>query len=362
MVNESSKFQRIVIFSPNWLGDAVMALPAIADVRRAHPHASLAVAARAAVGPVFEATTGVNEVIPLAGRGGRSSVLSWLPNSRALAAERFDLAILLPNSVAVAWLAKRAGIPERWGYRADWRGSLLTRQVDRPAKALHQVAYYQELVRALGIPNGPIASTLRARDEDVLRARDLLARSTIAPQHPVVAVAPGAAYGHAKRWLPERFADVINRLVGQTPAAVVLVGSRGDADSGAAVLAALAPRREGGRTVDLIGQTDLPLLMGVLSRCRLLISNDSGAMHLAAALGVPVTAVFGSTDEHATGPVAWNGQMMDHAVLTHDVWCRPCLFRECPIDHRCMTGIRSDAVFQAAQRLLNRPSSAPAGN
>ena len=353
--------QRMVVLAPNWLGDAVMALPAIDDIRRHYKGARLGVAVRASIAPLFKAVEGVDDVLPLDGRGRLSNIAGLRGDSRRLKASRHELAILLPNSFAAAWLAWRAGVPERWGYRSDWRGPLLTRHVPRPSGERHQVAYYQELVRALGIPNGPVRASVRVSAEDVQRARDLLRGSGIDASDPVVAVAPGAAFGHAKQWPPDRFGDVIDRISRETAARVVLVGSRGDAGSGYAVLASIRSQASRKRVIDLIGRTDLGLLMGVLSDCQALISNDSGAMHLATALGVRVTAIFGSTNERTTGPVDWPGKTGGHKVLTSAVWCRPCMLRECPIDHRCMTGVSPADVFGEARAQLSAATPAASG-
>jgi heptosyltransferase-2 len=169
-----------------------------------------------------------------------------------------------------------------------------------------------------------------------------LARAGWNRQTPLVALAPGAAYGGAKRWPPEYFAELAGTLAGDGVVSV-MVGSDADAATGHEI----AARAGAGRILNLIGATDLPTLAGVLAACRAVVSNDSGAMHLAAAIGVPVTAVFGPTDEMATG---LRGDA--HAIVTHPVWCRPCLLRECPLDHACMRGVGVDAVLTEARRTL----------
>jgi heptosyltransferase-2 len=163
----------------------------------------------------------------------------------------------------------------------------------------------------------------------------------------VVGLAPGAAYGYAKRWPPDRVARLIVRLVRERGAVCVLGGAAGDRASGREIESALPP---GIQVVNLIGRTDLRVFAGILARCRAFVSNDSGAMHLAAALGVPVAAIFGPTDERVTAPLG------EHDVLLHQVFCRPCMLRECPIDHRCMKGVSVDAVFQAVSRRLGPAS------
>jgi heptosyltransferase II len=334
--------KRLVIVAPNWLGDAVMALPAIADVRRAWPDAHVAIAARPSVAPIFglvAAVPGVNEVFVLDRAPGMDA---------ALKARSFDAALLLTNSFHTAWIARRAGIQERWGYRADWRAPLLTRAFSRPA-GVHQAEYYQQLVRGLGCMNGPQRPVITVGAETRRAGAERLKAAGWDGQAPLVAMAPGAAYGGAKRWPAESFAGVAGELARRDSAAVVLIGTAADAAAGAAVESVEHDAR--GTILNLIGQTDLPALAGVLAHCRGLVTNDSGAMHLAAALGVAVTAMFGPTRERETRPLGPEG-LAAPAVLTHDVWCRPCMLRECPLVHRCMRGITVNAVLAAARRTL----------
>jgi heptosyltransferase-2 len=343
-MNEDSRAPaRIVVRMPNWLGDAVMALPAVAAVRAAFPKASLAVAALPAIAPMFAENTGIaeKEVLTI-DRGDEST---------RLRDGRFDTILLLPNSFRSAWTARQSGIPHRWGYGTGLRGALLTRSVKRSRTAVHQSAYYADLVRALGITVGdaPPRITPTARTQE--RAGALLSVEADFSQ-PVsgrlkpastIGFAPGAAYGHAKRWPPERVAQVVTRLVRERSARCILVGAEADREAGRAIESSLPPDVA---VYNLIGRTDLRLLIGVLARCDAFVSNDSGAMHLAAAAGVPVTAIFGPTNEQATAPIG------DHDVLIRQVFCRPCMLRECPIDHRCMKRISAEDVYASVARRL----------
>lgn len=345
--------RNIVIFAPNWLGDAVMALPAIADVRRHFSEAELTIAARQPLAPLFRSVDGVNAVVTLAANGLIRRAVDRPGDARRLASDTFEVALLLPNSFSSAWLAWRAGIPERWGYRSDLRGALLTRTVARPRGARHQAAYYQELTRALGISSGPCEPRVRVSDEARGRAAELLASEGVHAADRLIGIAPGAAYGHAKRWPSRHFAELIGRLAHETAAKCALVGSAADREAGREVVECVARSKQPTSVINLIGRTDLPLLIGVMSHCRAFVSNDSGAMHLAAASGLPVTALFGPTDERATSPLARSDVRFPHEILTHAVWCRPCMLRECPIDHRCMTGISTSAAFEALGRQLD---------
>ena len=334
--------KRLVILAPNWLGDAVMALPAIADVRRASPRVSITVAARPAIAPLFQLVPEVNKTIVLSRAASIGDIANWRAPGAALADRRFDTALLFPNSIHSALVALSAGIPERWGYRAGWRGGLLTRSLRR-TRGLHQVEYYQQLVHALGFPNGDSEPRVTVPDKARAAASRLLAAEGWNGRTPLVALAPGAAYGSAKRWPPAYFAELADSLA-RDGVGCVMVGGAADVSTGQAILDALERRDT---IVNLIGRTDLPALAGVLTRSRGLVTNDSGAMHLAAAAGVSVTAVFGPTDDAATRP---RGDA--HVVLVHPVWCRPCMLRECPLDHDCMRGVSAAAVLDAARRTL----------
>jgi heptosyltransferase-2 len=324
----------VVVLAPNWLGDAVMALPAFSDVRRHFADRRLVVAARPSVDSLFTMVPGLDSIVSAdveSVRGARASV-----------------AVLFPNSFASAWIVRRAGVPERWGYSADLRRPLLTKAIRRPGKPMHQSEYYQHLVDALGISNGPREAALAISAEAVHDARRLLVQHGWDAQSALAVLAPGAAYGKAKQWIPTHVVRLIAHLVRDRRMTCALVGSRGDAAATGAIRSA-APTDCQPRVLDLAGLTTLPALAAIMSVARVCVSNDSGAMHLAAAAGVPTVAVFGPTNERATAPLA--RQNVSIEVVTNPVWCRPCMLRECPIDHRCMTGIEPDHVLAAIDRI-----------
>ena len=325
---------RVLIRAPNWLGDAVMALPAMAAVRRTFPRSAIGVAAPASVAPMFSEMTDVSPDHVL--------TVNRATETADLRLGRYDLVILLPNSFRSAWVARRAQVPHRWGIAANARGWLLTRRV-RPARTgRHQAARYLALMEALGISATDDLPRIGVTTVTRQRAAEQLARDGVDASAALVGIAPGAAYGHAKRWPPRRVAELVQRL-GQRDATCVLVGAASDRDAGREIESALP---SSARVVNLIGRTDLRLLAGLLERCQAFVSNDSGAMHLAAAVGVPVTAIFGPTDERVTAPLG------NHDVIIHQVFCRPCMLRDCPIDHRCMKRISVDRVFESVVRRL----------
>jgi heptosyltransferase-2 len=344
---------RLVVLAPNWLGDAVMALPAIADLRRRFPSAHIAVAARASVAPMFELAEDVSSVITLRWRG-RLLRRDGLPDDVAtLRQGAFDAALLLPNSLASAWLVRQARIPERWGYARDWRSPLLTRAIPTRSASLHQGAYYQHLTRSLGVPSGPLEARLTSPGADLESAREMLTRHGFDAGRRVVTLAPGAAYGTAKRWLPEHFATLVSWLVARQ-VTCVLVGGPADASATTLVRGGV-PRELRPHVIDLAGGTTLRQLAGLLALSDVCVSNDSGAMHLAAALGVRVVALFGPTRDHETAPLSRASRPA--TVLVNQVWCRPCMLRECPLDHQCMTGLAPARVQAAVTEALMGASS-----
>ena len=332
---------RVVVRGPNWLGDLVMAAPAIRAVRQAWPEARLDVAVPTGLAPLVPVLAPGIEALALEGRTGPWSVVR---HAEAIRRGTYDLAILLTNSFASALAMRQAGVPERWGYRRDGRGWLLTRAIapkQARRESSHHADYYAALVEALGLPRPSLdvqaVLPQAARDEAV----GLLREAGWDGSAGLLACAPGAAYGTAKQWPPANVAAVAAAWIADG-GAVVLLGAAGDRPAASAVANALGPHvARPGVLIDLTARTSLVGLAGVLATAHRVLANDSGAMHVAAALGTPTVAVFGPTREYATSPLG------PHRILTHEVWCRPCMLRECPLDHRCMTGVGPDRVVDA---------------
>ncbi len=345
-LSDHTSVSRLVVRAPNWLGDAVLALPAMTALRRHFAASHLTIAAVPGVAPMFREQTDVSpdSVVEVSERL-REAVAMYEGGG-------FELGILFPNSFRSAWSMWRAGIAGRWGYPTSGRGWLLTRRSvpERTRGVNHQSDYFRRLVRGLDVPCGDDPPRLRVSAPSAERASALLSQRGIAPDRELIAFAPGAAYGEAKQWIPERVAAVAARLVREYGAACVVLGASHDRTVARAIeswVRVHAPDASA-HVIDLVGRTTLGALAGVTARCRVFVSNDSGAMHLAAALGRPVVATFGPTDERATGPVG------RHEVLTAPAFCRPCMLRDCPIDHRCMKRISVDQVFAAVARQLAR--------
>jgi len=332
----------------NWLGDAVMSLPAIHAIRRIFPHAHLAVAARPWVADLYARETAIDEVIPYLARQGLRAKRAFAGRLRA---QRFECAILLQNAFDAALLVWMARIPERIGYRRDGRGLLLTRAIPVPDPGdvpRHQRFYYLELLRRAGlIEHFPATAAIRLDGIEAARGAGLRHLAALGLTGPVIGISPGAAYGNAKRWLPERFAETAALLA--HPALVF--GSAAERGLCEQVAGGLGAR--GLSAHNLAGETTLREFIDLAAACRLFLTNDSGAMHVASALGVPTVAVFGATDDTTTGPTG----PLARVVRSH-AECSPCLLRECPIDHRCMTRVTSGQVATAALQLWEE--SAPA--
>jgi len=320
-----------------------MALPALSAVRAALPDTHMTIAAIGSVAPVFEEDTAAapDAVLTIPDRRRETMIL---------AEGKFDAALVLPNSFRSAWTMKWAGIAERWGYSAHARGLLLTRRIARPRERVHQSRYYSTLVAGLGFAVAESLPRISVRADTLRRADEMLAKHGVTPSTRLVGFAPGAAYGHAKRWPPTRVAEVVSRVSATLGAVSVLFGAPDDRDAGREIESSVLA---GTALVNLIGRTDLRQLAGILARCAAFVSNDSGAMHLAAAVGVPVTAIFGPTDERVTAPLG------DHDVILQKVFCRPCMLRDCPIDHRCMKRISSDQVFESVSARLAAAHASP---
>lgn len=323
-------FSRILVRAPNWVGDTVLSLPALRDLRRNFPDARLEVLARPAVAELYRAVAEVDAV---------REAVSFRADAEALRGA-FDLGVLLPNSFGTALQLYGAGLPERWGYATDGRGPLLTRKCAVPAEVRgeSEVYYYRAMLAGLGLQVTAVPdASLRA--PAAWRERALM---LLEGDGPWLGINAGASYGTAKRWIPERYAAVADHLARRYGLSPVIVGGAAERPVAEALAAAMRTRVR-----VLCGQTSLGELVGVLSELRLLLTGDSGPMHLAAALGTKVLAVFGSTDWRETAPFTTRAR-----VVREHVECAPCKLRECPIDHRCMTRVRVERVAAEAELLL----------
>jgi heptosyltransferase-2 len=341
---------RIVIRATNWLGDAVMSLPAMRAVRNSFPTSEISVLATPPVAQLYERESCADKVLIYNRERWRIA--------RILRKRRFDLGILFPNSFDSALLFRLAGVPQIVGYDRDMRRFFLTHPVPapKPTGNRHERFYYLDLLQGAGLVDAyhavdqPIR--LECSEEAAAAGRQTFADQGLTP--PVIGVSPGAAFGSAKRWLPERFAESAAQLV-SSGGTIVLFGSPRDSDACLDVENDLAARSV--KPVNLCGKTTLRQFIDLAAGSSIFLTNDSGAMHVASALGVPTVAIFGSTNPKTTGPAGPR-----NSIVQHKVECSPCYRRECPIDHPCMTGVTAEQVIATASDLIQLHRSALAGN
>lgn len=341
---DKSGIHRILLRATNWVGDAVMSLPALEAVREHFPEAHLTVLARPWVAPLYESHPAVNEVLPYRrGAGYWKDASEFLRVIRVVRSLHFDMAVLFQNAFEAALIARLAGIQIRVGYNTDGRGFLLSHSVVRGKEVLklHQVEYYLTFLRALGWEAPTRDPVLKAHPEAVARIRTLLLSKGIGDHERLVGLSPGAAYGPAKRWPVERFAAIGSRAIREWGAKVVVVGTEKEKALGETLVSATGPG-----AVNFCGMTGLGDALALIRRCRMFVSNDSGLMHVAAALEVPTVAIFGSTDSIATGPRGKHAR-----IVKQDMDCSPCLKPECPIGYRCLLAVQPEDVWRVMEQL-----------
>lgn len=337
---------RILIRASNWLGDSVISVPAVRAIKAGRPDAHITIAASTKVAAIWKLIPEVNEIVSLPHRGLFATV-------RLLRRQpRFDVAVLFPNSLRVALEAWLSGVPRRVAYRGHFRSWLLNQIMPATARVgppEHQALRYLEIAESLGAEITDLDLSVKQKTPNVQRPTpnvgnaDSHQTSNIKPQT-FLGLCPGAEYGPAKRWLPERFAEAAKMIAEQRDVQWMLFGTKKDAAIGAEICKVL-----GDRCTNRIGQTTIEQLIDELRECRLLLTNDTGTMHLASLLGLPVVAIFGSTEPRLTGPLG-DG----HIVLRHQVECSPCFLRECPIDFRCMKEVSVEEVVEAALSILRK--------
>jgi heptosyltransferase-2 len=340
---------KVLVRAPNWVGDAVMAIPALEAIRGKFADAEIAILARPAVADLYRDQPFANKIMEY-DKSGRHK--GWWGREKLVAelrGERFDLAILLQNALEAAWLVWRARIAGRAGYARDGRAALLTKPIRVPREGeipRHESHYYLELIRRAGwIESRGEIQGVRLRIPPAAREAAEARLSGAGAREGAwrCAVAPGASYGVAKCWLAERFAALADRLISECGADVILFGTPNENEMAARISSAMKRK-----PISLVGETSIRDLAALFSACSIFIGNDSGAMHVAAAAGLPVIGIFGPTDPEGTAPVT-----PQFTLIREPVSCSPCFLRNCPVDHRCMTRISVDSVLAAAQQVQN---------
>lgn len=344
---DPAKIKRILIRSTNWVGDAVLTTPAIRAVRKNFPCAEITILAKPWVAPVFHGNRLVDNIMAYDSGGRHKGIIGMSRLIRLLRREKFDLGILFQNAFEAAFLAYMAGIPLRLGFDTDCRGFLLSHPVrlEPGDKEVHEIDYYLAVLERASLKPDGRGLTVAVSDEERRQAGDILETYGITGRdRVVVGINPGAAYGSAKRWPVERFAAVCDEIGESRGSDIVIFGGPGEKNTGRQV-SGLTKRP----CVNLCGKTTLREAIALIERCELFITNDSGLMHVAAALGVPVVAVFGPTNPVTTGPSS-----PESCIVQVPASCSPCLKPECPGDHRCMRDITVDMVLESAREVMEK--------
>ena len=347
---QPDKFERVVVRGVNWVGDAVMTVPALRELRRLLPRARLTLATRPWAEGIFAGADFIDDFLVTGNTSSRPAAI--IREAREWRARRFDLAVLFPNSFAPALVAALARVPIRLGYATQGRAPLLTHRVGVPEwrGQRHEVFYYLHLVAELerqlfGSTTVELSEPdtgLRVTEARLRDAQHLLGENGARPGRPLVAMCPGSTNSRAKRWPAERFAAVADMLSERAGAEIVLVGAAEELDISEEVARLMRTR-----PVLLTGKTDLSQTTAVLKASDLLVTNDTGPAHIAAAVGCPVVVIFGPTNPVTTRPFSPSAE-----VVRQPPDCAPCMLRDCPIDHRCMTAITPEDVFERAAHAL----------
>lgn len=335
--------RKVLVRGVNWIGDTIITLPTIKGIRKVFSNADITVLVHSHLSSLFEKCDFVDEIIPYPKGDGLSLILKERVLVKGIHRKQFGLAVILPRSFRSALIPYLARIPYRIGYDVCQRGMLLTHRLDEKEEVLacHQVEYYYRMAQSLGVTQPYELPNLVVGREEEGWAHAFLKDAGIDESALLLGINPGSTYGSAKCWFPERYLELTQRLIGRVDAAVLLVGGKDNAP----LINYIASNLDG-RIVKLVGE-DLLKLAALMKRCHLFITNDTGPMHIAAAVGTPVVALFGSTNPLTTSPLG-----RGHRIVRKEVSCSPCLKRVCPDDHRCMDIISVDEVERVVMEQL----------
>lgn len=346
-VETSRDPDRILVRCPNWVGDVVMATPAIRALRVRFPKAHISVFLKTYVRPLLDGCPYVDEIIEYDPDRSHLGVSGYYRLLGSLRGRRYDLGLILPNSFRAAWEMRFIGVPRRVGYRLQGRGWLLTDAVEAPRdgakrRIVNMVDYYLALCKSLGCSDLDRREELCTTPSGEASAQTLLAQHGISPDERVIAVAPGAGYGPSKLYPVERYARVMDMLADRHRCRLLVITSPREQS----LAEELATRTA--HPLVRIESASLDALKSILKRCSLLITNDTGPRHIAVAFGKPVVVVMGPTS-----PLYTDVNLEKTFLVREPVECSPCQLKVCPIDHRCMTRISPERVVLAAETLLD---------
>jgi len=333
---------RIAVRAPNWIGDSILAIPSIRSLKTNFPDSSITIVAKNWVKDVFLNLEFVDNILIIPDKNDLKSLKS---TAKKLKKHEFDAGLLLTNSFISALLFYMAGIPERWGYKKEGRRILLTKSVSNknPRKKTHQVQYYQNIISGLGLKISPPKLHLSVTKKEKDLAKEFLLSFDIDPQEKLVVLNPGAYYGSAKRWPVSKYRELAKNLQKKSNLNLLIIGSKAEANLAKSISAQLEKK-----PINLAGKTSLRMLAGVISLADVVISNDSGPMHLSNALGIPVVALFGPTIPAVTRPFH-----QPYKVIKKEAPCWPCSYRECPYEHQCMLKITPEEVASECEKFMS---------
>ena len=339
-----SGVNRILVRGVNWVGDTILTYPAVQKLKAVFPHSHLAILIPNHLIDLWKTFPYIDEVISFRKRGSVGSLWEDLKLGSSLKKRKFDLAVVLPRSFHSAFQAYLARIPIRVGYQDEGRSPFLTHGIPRKPDILqeHRIHYYEKMVDFFGRVEGTPPPRILLRDEDRKWAEEKLRSLGFLDGRLLIGMNPGATYGLAKCWDPDRFGELGKRLAREWNAGILIFGKKEEG-----LLARKILEYVRNDASDLTGKTTLLRLAALLERCRLLLTNDTGTMHVAAAVNAPVVALFGPTDPSTTGP--WGN---NHVVIRKNVPCSPCMKRVCPTDHRCMELITVEEVEETVNKKL----------
>jgi heptosyltransferase-2 len=349
----------IVVRGTNWIGDAVMTIPALRELRRIFPGAQITLCTRGWAKGIFADADFIDEILPFDKTN--NSFQTVFRQAKIWREKNFDLAVLFPNSFEAAVLAKLGNVPKRFGYATEKRSFLLTESfpVPRWKNSRHEIFYYLNLIAeiektlfgATKVRENEPLFELQVSEKRRIEAREILQTGGADSSKKTVALGVGSTNSRAKRWHAESYARLNDRLQAELNANVILVGARDEIEVSAEVAA-----KSRLKPVILTGETDLSQAVAILAEIDLLVANDMGLAHVAPATGTKTLVIFGPTNDLTTRPIG-------SEIIRKTVECSPCMLRDCPIDHRCMTRISPDEVFEIARKLLNtKPQRTPREN
>jgi heptosyltransferase-2 len=342
---QPKNIKRLLIRSTNWIGDAVMTTPAVRAIRKNFPDAEISILTKPWVAPVFEASPYIDNILIYDDAKKHKGFPGKLRLAKELKKYDFDAAILLQNAIEAAIITFFARIPYRIGYSRDARGFLLTHSVPctNQIRKIHQTGYYLNILEKLGLKTDGTSLNLFVDKKDKKNAEQILERNGISKKNLLVGINPSATFGPAKQWFPERYAALSDKIQKVFGAGIIIFGGPGDAELGNRISENMQYP-----CVNLCGKTTLNEAIALINMCNLFITNDSGLMHVAAALDIPLIAIFGSTNPVTTGPKGSNSR-----IVRVPVECSPCLKPQCPKGHlKCMNNIDDDMVFNAVKEVL----------